>query len=869
MSQEKALLNAYASSFGTGDDTDRLVLADWFEEQGDPSGRWLRDPEIAVLMGPSASSPFPALLEMLQSDSARARKLLLRMGRDAVPALVVAARVDSSPGHEQAEKLLRQIIKKEAAPPIPREHLFSDDPALQRAALDEIAARGEACVVALPELIELTLDARESVRIAAVEALARFGTLAVPSLYALSQCRNFDREATSALYRTIARFGPRPQVLEVLAEGFYIRHDDDLNVAEKALLTLGAAAVPVALNSHDNYQDGEAHAYHVAHFCHQIGQAAVPVLLEYVLKGDEMAPYALGQFTDPDSVELILPALLELIRGWRDRPQAACSSLWTLAELAQGNARGVVEQALPVVMEYLKESGGQGPALFALSKFGPAASVALPLVLPLANVEDYQVRTRAMEFISQHGGRKALAPVQTALASADPAARRRALETLSNVRTGSPELLATLLRAMSDPSVEVRSLAFILLFVGGWPDSTDLTEARRSALLDPDPGIRTNALQSTGWTEELAAQLSEELSSILTADPNVECRTAAAVVLRNAHVHAPGLLDALRAATRDPEPGVRRAALEALGRWDPLPADVPHLLLAGTEDPNDYTASLCLTRLSELMPQPPDEVVARVRTLLATRTQGLGCYCALALLRWASVPTAEDVPHLLEVMHIANFGSHEAGLVLVRMGAAAVPFLIDLLASDDSSDQQRAVFFLGEIGPESAAALPPLRLMLASSNSEQRSSAIRAVVRIAPEEAIDAVRASLRKRGADARRAALDAVAVLGPLAVPLLPGVLRLVPLVLDDYHRGILTEALAALADHSPLVVSGLCSFLDDPDLEVRNSAVDVLRRLGPRAALAVPELRRRFKGEPGLRSAITNALRAIDPSAVPRGR
>src|SRR5262249_41898587 len=77
MSEEKAMLSAYAAN---PDEAHRLILADWFEEHGDPRGAWLRDPDLASgdakarcaalealgEVGESAAQVVPAVLDRLR-----------------------------------------------------------------------------------------------------------------------------------------------------------------------------------------------------------------------------------------------------------------------------------------------------------------------------------------------------------------------------------------------------------------------------------------------------------------------------------------------------------------------------------------------------------------------------------------------------------------------------------------------------------------------------------------------------------------------------------------------------------------------------------------------------------------------------------
>lgn len=143
------------------DDLPRLVFADWLEERGEPRGPWVRDPDIWPFMAPDATNPVPRLLEPEAGTIPKAnQEILVRLGPDAVPALIAALKTAS----------------------------FS----AMMAILATLDAIGPARVEAIPELADLLRDpaASQLMRDCAASALGAIGTAAVPTL--LDELRGRD-----------------------------------------------------------------------------------------------------------------------------------------------------------------------------------------------------------------------------------------------------------------------------------------------------------------------------------------------------------------------------------------------------------------------------------------------------------------------------------------------------------------------------------------------------------------------------------------------------------------------------------------------------------------------------------------------------
>ncbi len=241
MSDEQAMLAAYAAS--PDDDHLRQVLADWFEERGDVRGNWLRDRDLARWMGPTACDPIPLLVAALPEQE-EAQSLLLRIGAPAVPALLAARHHPDQCSPEQIDAVLTSMAA--AVPGLPEliQQLRSDDPRDQQAALHGLAERGEVAAPALPHILDLFQEDRESIRSAAIATLRRFGSLTGHALYAAWGRIDWgghwtaDRSAAYELLDAVEalRPGPDSPAVRILLEALGTYNP---NIGEAVVIRLG------------------------------------------------------------------------------------------------------------------------------------------------------------------------------------------------------------------------------------------------------------------------------------------------------------------------------------------------------------------------------------------------------------------------------------------------------------------------------------------------------------------------------------------------------------------------------------------------------------------------------------------------------
>lgn len=187
----------------------------------------------------------------------------------------------------------------------------------------------------------------------------------------------------------------------------------------------------------------------------------------------------------------------------------------------------------------------------------------------------------------------------------------------------------------------------------------------------------------------------------------------------------------------------------------------------------------------------------------------------------------------------------EAVLALARLhDLRAAPSL--LTALDDDVDAWRALQVVGQLRPAAADFVPRLIRRLAGKDLSQDGfdpsadallSALSALGDpAAVPEITNAVTSSTRQKNWRTAATALDALAAFGAAAAPALE-IVRPLADAEDINLRRAATAALWELEGDLETVVPKLCDLLDSYE---HRTAADVLGRIGPPAALALPRLR-----------------------------
>jgi HEAT repeat protein len=298
-------------------------------------------------------------------------------------------------------------------------------------------------------------------------------------------------------------------------------------------------------------------------------------------------------------------------------------------------------------------------------------------------------------------------------------------------------------------------------------------------------------------------------------------------------------LPALLKAADDPDKQVWTGALGIIADLGPQAKDVvPDLIErldpGKSRQGRERDRNQAFLRFSYALAQiGPDAVPALSQALEGESVpRRIGATRALAQIGAAAKPA---VPAMLKnLAHWDDTLRRDTADALAQMGEVAVPGLMEGLGAKEPKQRQAAALALSQLGPQAKSAAPAL---LAAAEKETDDLPRGAIL------------TALTKTGADpARTAPLLLKAVRGENA---------------ELRHAAL--NALLTSPTVAKTAVATLTTELQSKDKDARQRGAQLLARLGPAAAPAVPALIERAKAEPA-EALYTTALAEIGPRALP---
>jgi HEAT repeat protein len=308
----------------------------------------------------------------------------------------------------------------------------------------------------------------------------------------------------------------------------------------------------------------------------------------------------------------------------------------------------------------------------------------------------------------------------------------------------------------------------------------------------------------------------------------------------------PELIEALH----DDDVKVRTAAGGALGRMGPdAMAAVP--TLRDGQDENVWMASVlqqmgepAAVALGESLKDPDPTV----RFNSARALQHMGLYTKAALPALTAALSDSD-PEVREAVYVA----------LRQIGPEARETLLKALRQEGKAySRPEVIGALGKFGPEAEAAIPDLEAAL--RDDSLRLAAIQTLGKIGPvaKSTLPALKEAFNDKDPKVRRAALEAMGMIGSESLPILLAALK------DDRLRAGAAAALGAIGRPAGKAVPTLCKMLEDPDTEARRNAATALGRIGPQTPEVIPALAKTLRDkEAGEQAA--DSLARMGQSAV----
>jgi HEAT repeat protein/lysophospholipase L1-like esterase len=249
----------------------------------------------------------------------------------------------------------------------------------------------------------------------------------------------------------------------------------------------------------------------------------------------------------------------------------------------------------------------------------------------------------------------------------------------------------------------------------------------------------------------------------------------------------------------DPDPGVRRAAAEALGR---SPAGALAAAGALFRALDDASANVRRAAARALATRPPrrtqdDAEIDRLIAALGHDDLYARAFAAWSLGRLGP-SAARAAPALVEALQLEGRSRGVAARTLARLGPAAaqaaIPALTAALDSPEAPRRWNAALALGLLGPPARTAVPSLVARLDDAEPRVRAHAARALGRIgAADPAVAGALAAVLRRDGDADVRAM-AVRALGRLGASD-PAARRALEAARGDDVRRVRVEAQRAL--------------------------------------------------------------------------
>lgn len=781
--------------------------------------------------GTAARTAVPELTWALQSSHAEVRSAAVR----ALGGIGAPARAAVGP----LVNLLKEQRRAKATPRILE-------------VVEALGRIGPAAREAVPKLVGTLAEKDPSVRVLTAWALVAVGAdsaTVVPALAAVLDDRELAGTKEGPLRQAqaadlLAWIGPEARAaVPALVRQMIGRPYPAGTSALQALVRIGDPALP-ELTRILPHAD-ETGKKRIALVLKTIGAQAVPPLQESLdhpkAEVRAAAARALGEIGR--AAQAAVPRLEEALRDPAKavRLRAAEALLWV--------DRGLNRPALQYLARALKDKdrAHRLESLSILADLGPRMEAAAPAFAELLLDPDEAVGNLAWRALSRldRGKGVAVPILQRALGTRDAARRRRAIEALQDL---SPESLdvGLLAGALTDPDTGVRKTAASAL--GACRSrAAEAVPALVTAMTDKEEDVRLRAIEALG---RLGPAARAAVPALLVQSQNPKTFDAVATALQRIGAPAlPSLVPMLQKRGRpdrdkiarlvadiaaaagssvwfevlsDPEPAVRRGALEAL----------EHAAATFRRCLGPTLAEVALTdrdfevrrRAVRMLPETGREAVPVLRRLLRDPHVEIRTLAAAGLVRWP-----EDAAAAVPVV-VAGLRTHTesglgcAALALSQVGPRAKPAVPALrTALEDPADDVRlwAAIALGQIGPAAREAVPALRRALGDGDPQVRLAAADAWSQIErrPAEALPVLLAAL-KRGerTDSNRVGNN-----------------------LYDKYAGAVEPA-GALRRYGPAASPDLVRLIDDDDLTLLSSwdrIVEVVKDLGPEAGEAVPSL------------------------------
>lgn len=509
----------------------------------------------------------------------------------------------------------------------------------------------------------------------------------------------------------------------------------------------------------------------------------------------------LGSF--PPYCPAAVAALTEALRDLDPQVRSQAASALAQYEEEAAPALSALLAAHQDTDEDVRSSAG-----FALSKLGPMVEPALPVFIEALNSSDSDTRFWATSLLGQVEPSSLQAAVPRlieCLRDENVHVRVAAVETLRKLACAEESLVVHFIAALSDSEEKVRKEALAALTSLG-PKAHAAVLALRKV---PDSDalrseVRIARVRCNDDVSDIVRELIPELKSKDQRDSALEVLEAIGPAARAVEPLLVELFNksVRRAANLEDADFVKswwefgtskdiaRALWKITGRTDKFLPVATHLLRNG----NVLVRGTMADVFKDMGPAAREAVPALADAMCNVHGDYV-CTSAVDALCSLGPEARAAIPQMIQALSNQFLSSH-AVRVLARIGAAAVPALIQALRQPQERTREFAADALGDIGPAADAAVDDLTALL-QEDSDARWWAAYALARIRPTAApLSILIAAVQSAPSDAREAAAVALAGLGESGAEALPALRE----ALEDSSRTVRAAAWHAIKHITP---------------------------------------------------------------------
>jgi HEAT repeat protein len=730
-----------------------------------------------VRIGPAAAGPLAATLT---SQNDRIETGLVRMGTDAVPALIEGLGKDH---RAEAARVLGLIGPRAVSAAAALRALATDSssPAAARGeALRALVRIGAPATEAIPPLVAALADPDSLVRERAAEGLGALGRGAAPAVPALARAAEDPNDAVAAAACLALGCSAQDVAATPLKQAF-LREGAAARMAGQALVLLGPHAASIIAGMAELTREEKGPGPHARQLLVRMRAVAVPALMNRL----------------QDKNPLVQIQAADLLR---EIGPPAAAAIPALVALRNDKVVLVRRAAVRAVAHIDPERVGDALSVLTDSADLPSSIEALTAMGPLAA--------------------SAVKPLLAGLGPKDVGKGERREAVVRALAQFGPAAFGQLIEAVGDADEKIAGAAAEALAAWGDRPGKAAVTALRGAL-ERSHLERATIAQALGKFGPAAAEAIPDLKALL-GDSRLRAEAAVALV-RIDPAQAPAAVAALRERLRTPLPAEQRLALVTLQRIGPPGhAAVPNIISLLQESPLQVDA---LRALAAIGPEARDAIPS-ILPLLRDRAEEVHNAARDALSRMGG----DAIGPLTKALHDLDPNVREAALqALAQMGSAAapsIPALLEELENPNGEFRAACLSVLSSIGPDAKAALPSLPAQLNAPETNVRIAACAALAAIGAEakSARDSLLECLLDPSSEVRSQAIRALEKIDPSSPETSAG-LRDALNDLDPLVRFLAARTLAGDAASRPAASAALAVLARTPAPDLALSAAEVL--------------------------------------------